>query len=238
MTLPTIVNLARQAGLLHEMQTVANNVANMSTTGYRREGVVFAEYLRTAGPGQASLSIPDANGRLTDPTQGALAPTGGRFDFAIEGEGFFLLETPAGERLSRAGSFTPDANGELVDPNGNRLLDEGGTPVFAPPDATSIALAPDGTLSADGVPLARVAVVLPEDPLGLTRESGVLLRAEGGVRPVENPTLFQGYLEKSNVNPVGEITRMIEVQRAYELGQSFLDREDQRIRAAVRTLGQ
>lgn len=232
------VNLSRQSGLLREMQTVANNIANLSTTGYRREGVVFAEYIQETGPANASLSIADANGRLTDPGQGALEPTGGSFDFAIEGDGFFLLETPNGPRLTRNGAFTRNSEGEIVSSGGYFLLDTGGSPIFAPPDARNIALARDGTLSADGEPLAQVAVVLPENPRRMIRESGVMFTAPGGHRPVENVALFQGYLEKSNVDPIHEVSRMIEIQRGYELGQKFLDREDDRIRTVIRTLGQ
>ena len=81
-----------------------------------------------------------------DLAQGGLSQTGGRFDFAIKGEGFFLIETPEGQRLTRAGSFTPNAEGELVTPDGHRLLDAGGAPVFVPPDARAVSLAADGTL--------------------------------------------------------------------------------------------
>ncbi len=79
--------------------------------------------------------------------QGPLTQTGGRFDFAIEGEGFFLIETPAGQQLTRAGAFTPSAEGELVTPDGHRVLDAGGAPIFVPPDATAISVAADGTMS-------------------------------------------------------------------------------------------
>ncbi|MCB1369167.1 MAG: flagellar hook-basal body complex protein [Rhodobacteraceae bacterium] len=232
------VSLTRQTGLLSEMQTIANNIANLATTGYRREGVVFAEFIRDAGRGQDSVSYADAHGRLTDAAQGALDATGSAFDFAIEGPGFFLLDTPDGERLTRAGAFTPNQNGELVSPDGFRLLDSGGAAIFIPPDAGNVALAGDGTLSADGQPLARVGIYLPEDPNTLSRSAGTMFRAEGGIAPVENPRLFQGFLEQSNVSPVSEMARMIEVQRAYELGQKFLDREDDRVRAVIRTLGQ
>jgi len=231
------IGLTRQTGLLKELQTVANNIANISTTGYRREGVIFSEFIRKTGGGSPSLSFADANGRLTDPTQGALTQTNGKFDFAIEGSGFFQLETPNGTRLTRAGSFTPNAQGELVSVDGFRLLDTGGAPIFIPPDAKTTAVAQDGTFSADGVPLARVGVVQPSDPNSMLRAGGVLFKTASGVEPVENAKIFQGFLENSNVSPVTEMARLIEVQRNYELGQKFLDREDQRIRSVVRVLG-
>ncbi len=233
---PGYVTLTRQSGLMREMQAVAHNIANSATTGYRREGLVFAEHVRRL-EGTASLSMAHAVARHTSALQGALEPTGGAFDMAIEGEGWFLLETPEGERLTRAGAFRPNEASELVNADGFRLLDEGGAPVFVPPDARSIGIAADGTLSADGAPVARIGVVRPVDPLTLSRAAGVLFTAGSGVEPVEEARILQGHLEASNVDPISEIARMIEVQRAYELGQNFLDREDERIRGVVQTLG-
>jgi flagellar basal-body rod protein FlgF len=231
------IALTRQSGLMREMQAVANNIANISTTGFRREGVVFAEHVRALEGRNPSLSMASAAGRLSSPVQGALQGTGGALDVAIEGQGFFLVETPEGERLTRAGAFMPNEAGELVNPDGHRVLDAGGAPIFVPPDARGIGIATDGTISADGAPLAQLAVVRPVDPLTLTRGAGVLFAAASGVEPVEEAVVLQGHLEASNVQPVPEIARMIAVQRAYELGQSFLEREDDRIRMVVQTLG-
>ncbi len=227
--------LTRQAGLERELQVIANNIANSATTGFRREGVVFSEYIRRLDEGP-SLSMARASARNIDLTQGEAERTGGGFDFAIEGEGFFLVETPQGNRLTRAGHFTPSAAGELVNPDGHRLLDQGGAPVFVPPDAGPVVLAADGTLSADGVPLARIGLWQPADPASLRHEGGTLFAA-GGEVPAEGATLLQGHLEGSNVSPMFELARMMEVQRAYELGQSFLDREDDRMRTVIQKLG-
>jgi flagellar basal-body rod protein FlgF len=227
------VTLARQSGLLREMQVVAHNIANASTTGYRQEGVVFAEFVRRVEGGE-SLSMGTLRARHVSALQGALARTGAPFDLAVEGPGYFLVETPEGERLTRAGAFTPGPDGELATSDGHRLLDAGGAPVFAPPGA-EITIGTDGTLSADGRPLAEIGLYRPADPLGLRREGGVLFRAEGGVEPEPAGRVRQGFLEDSNVDPVAQIARMIEVQRAYELGQSFLDAENERVRDAIRT---
>lgn len=232
------VALNRQAGLLKELETVAQNIANMSTDGYRREGVVFSEFVVDGGPDGNSLSMGYANGRVSDLEQGALKQTNGTFDFAIEGPGFFLVGTPDGDRLTRAGSFTPSAEGLLVAPDGATLLDAGGAPVFVPGDAAQIAVGGDGTVSADGNPIAQIGLWQPNDPLQMTRDKGVRFNPGGAPAPVEDGRILQGFVERSNVDPVRELTRMIEVQRAYELGQSFLDREDERVRAAIRTIGQ
>ena len=157
----TYATLTRQAGLLAQMQAVANNIANADTAGFKAEGVTFTEVVRRAGDGP-SLSMAAARVRETALVQGSLERTGGAFDLAIEGDGFFLVETPQGPRLTRAGQFG-------VDP----------------------------------APAARV---------------------------------LQGFLEESNVDPVLEVARMIEVSRAYEAGQSFLEREDERIRKTIQAI--
>ena len=227
--------LTRQSGLMREMGVVANNIANASTSGFRREGVVFSEFV-TALDQDPSLSMSYASGRDVDLSQAGLSQTGGSFDFAIQGEGFFLIETPDGQKLTRAGSFTPSAEGELVTPDGYRLLDAGGAPIFIPPDAKAIALTADGTLSANGDPIAQVGLWQPADPLALRHQTGTMFSG-GELIPAEGATVMQGMLEDSNVQPVSEIARMIEVQRAYELGQKFLDAEDERVRGVIQTLG-
>lgn len=226
--------LSRQVGLLREMQIVANNIANTATTGFRAEGLIFSEYVKPMPEG-ASLSMGQGNVRSTLFDQGALTQTGGRFDLAIEGEGFFLIETPQGERLTRAGAFSPSAEGELMTPDGHRVLDAGGAPIFVPPGA-EIAISPDGTMSADGTPLGQIGLVMPAAPQYLLRENGVLFDAQGAVDPAPAARVLQGFVENSNVNAVVQLARMIEVQRAYELGQSFLENEDERLRSAVKMM--
>ncbi|WP_375262479.1 flagellar hook-basal body complex protein [Palleronia sp.] len=228
--------LTRMSGLAREMQTIANNIANASSHGYRKEGIIFSEYV-AALEDAPSLSMAAGRVRHTSQLQGGVENTGGAFDFAIQGEGFFLVETPDGEALTRAGNFLPNAAGELVNPEGMRLLDAAGAPVFVPPDATEVSLSADGTLSANGQPLAEIGLWAPERPEDVTRRGGLLFGLENPPVPVEGTTLLQRHLEKSNVDPVAEISRMVEVQRAYEMGQSFFDTEDQRIRNVLTTLG-
>lgn len=229
------VTLTRQSGLMREMQVVANNIANLSTTGYRREGVVFAEHVAAMEDGP-SLSMAHATARAIDLMQAEVMATGGTYDMAIQGEGFFLVQTPQGERLTRAGAFTPDAEGRLVTVDGHALLDLGGAPVQLPPGARDVAVAQDGTVSVAGAAVARIGLYQPADPASLRHQAGTMFEA-GEVQPAEGAVILQGHLEGSNVNPVSEIARMIMVQRAYEMGQGFLDREDSRARTVIQTLG-
>ena len=227
--------LTRQSGLMREMQVVAHNIANISTTGFRREGVIFSEYVQRMEDGP-SLSMATGNARHMDLRQAGLSETGGTFDFAIQGDGFFLVETPQGQSLTRAGSFMPNGEGELVNPDGHRLLDAGGAPIFVPPDVRGVALSKDGTLSGNGQPIALIGLWQPGDPLKMTHTGGTLFASETVV-PAEDAKILQGFVEESNVNPISEIARMIEVQRAYEMGQGFLEKEDERMRGVIQTLG-
>lgn len=231
------IMLTRMSGLRRELQVVAHNIANAATTGYRREGVIFSEFVVGMGRQEPSVSMALGNTRQTVQLQGGMSQTGGRFDFAVEGEGFFQLETAQGPRLTRAGIFTPNAAGELVNPDGYRLLDAGGGAIFVPPGAQDVKLARDGTLSADGVPLGQVALVLPADPVTLSRAAGTLFAVAGDIVPVDTPQILQGFLEESNVDPMIELSRMIDVQRAYERGQRLMQREDDRIKGVIQTLG-
>ncbi len=231
------VTLTRMSGLRRELQVVANNIANATTTGFRREGTVFSEFVVGAGRNEPSLSMALGNTRQTYQIQGGFAQTNGTFDMAIEGEGFFQLETAQGLRLTRAGMFTPNHASELVNSDGHRLLDAGGAPIFVPPDAREISMARDGTLSADGQPFAQVGLVRPVDPTTMSRAAGTLFVVDGPTEPVETQGILQGFLEESNVNPILEMTRLIEVQRAYERGHKLLESEDERIRNVIQTLG-
>lgn len=238
MDLAGYVALTRVSGLARELQSVANNIANLSTTGYRREGVVFAEMVQALSAEGGSVAMTEARGRYTDALQGTLVETGGTLDLAVEGDGFFTVMTAAGPRLTRAGAFTRNQDGTVVSMDGHPLLDEGGGEIVVPFEAKAIAVSADGTMSVDGQPAAKLGLVRAVDETRLFREAGVLFRADAGVEPVEDGRVVQGFLEQSNVSPVAELARMVEVQRAYEYGQKLMDAEDERIRKVVSALGQ
>lgn len=233
----TYAGITRQHGLMSEMRTIANNIANASTTGFKAEEVMFSEHVSRLGGDHPSLSMATANVRNTVYSQGGLAQTGGPFDLAIEGGGFFLIDTPNGERLTRAGAFTPNGDGDLVTMDGHPVLDAGGAPVFIPQGAGAIGIAPDGTISVGGNPIGQIGLVIPADPLKMTREGGTMFNPQGDYDAAIDGRMMQGFLEESNVNPITQIGRMIEVQRAYELGQSFMEKEDERIRGVIQSVG-
>ena len=133
--------LNRQIGLAREMDAIANNVANLATTGFRREGLVFAEFVQAAAPGD-SVSMADLRGRFVSDRPGELTITGGRLDIAIAGEGFFTILSGGETLLTRAGAFQRSAEGLLVTPDGAPVLDDGAAPIFVPPESASLEVYP------------------------------------------------------------------------------------------------
>lgn len=232
------ITLSRQSGLLAEMRSIANNIANQSTSGFRREGVVFSEFITTGPDQRYSISMVATRARNIDLSQGPLSQTASQLDLAIEGNGFFQVENAeTGETfLTRAGRFARDADGSIVTPDGLRLLSADGGPLLLPPDGSNVAISGDGTISTLDGAIGQIGLVRPADPTGLTRHPGALFAAPAGVEPEEDGEIVQGYIEGANIDPVVEIARMIEVQRAYEFGQAFIDRESDRKDDLIRTL--
>lgn len=229
-------SLTRQSGLMREMRAIANNMANANTTGFRREGVLFSEYMVPLDGRGETLAMANSRGRMVDLEPGGMTLTNGIYDLAIEGDGFFMVQTPQGNRLTRAGAFQTNPEGEIVNPDGYQLLDDGQAPIVIPPGTRSVGIGADGTVSADGQAVGKVGVFANPDPADLRHVAGTLFDPGTAPEPMDDAKVRQGFVEESNVNPVTEIARMIEVQRAYELGQSFLDQEDQRIRQAITSL--
>ncbi|WP_097931270.1 flagellar hook-basal body complex protein [Monaibacterium marinum] len=232
------IALSRQMGLDREMQVIANNLANMSTTGYRREGVIFSESVQASTDGSDSVSMASLSARFSDEGLGAVRSTGGSLDMAIDGPGFFQIEGPSGARLTRAGAFMRDADGQVVNASGEFLLDSGGAPILLPPGSSNVVISGDGTMTANGEPVAQLGLFMPAEGASFEREDGVRFRSDQPFEAMFDGRIQQGELEGANVSAVAEMTRMIEVQRAYEFSQSLQEREDERQRSVVRTLGQ
>lgn len=229
------VTLTRQSGLMREMEIIAHNIANAATTGFRQQGLVFSEYVQAVDGGE-SLSMAAARVKKTSAAQGILTQTGNALDLAIEGSGYFQLETPNGLRLTRSGAFNVDPLGDLVSADGHRVLDTGGAPINVPPGKADAKVAADGTISVGDQLLGQIGVIDAEPGADLVRESGVLFKTDAALAPSEDGLVLQGHLEGSNVDAISQLTRMIEVQRAYEMGQKLLDMDHERTKTALQTL--
>ncbi|MEZ5897845.1 MAG: flagellar basal-body rod protein FlgF [Parvularculaceae bacterium] len=230
----TYVSLSRQIALERELSLVANNVANAATTGYRREGSIFSEYIQGLRGDNNSVSQTRLAGATIDQTSGAYIQTGESLDVAISGPGFFVVETPRGERLTRKGDFQLNENNEIVSSAGDRLMGGGGA-IVVPPGASRLTIATDGVVSADDAVISQIRIV-DADATTLKRESGAMFEAVNGVEDSTDAKLRQGFVESSNVNPVLEISRLIEVQRAFEMQRQLANDEADRIRSAIESL--
>lgn len=193
------------------MDVTANNVANGNTTGFRAERVTFEEVLGDKG----NLSFVSAEEASVDTSKGELRTTGNPLDVAVDGDGWFAMETPDGPRYTRSGSFRIGPGGALMDERGNGVLDVGNKPMLVPTGAGEVTVDPAGQVLADGVPLGQIQIVSLNDGK-LRNEGGNLYSAPGGVKPVENAAVVSGHLEQANFDPVRGMVDLIRISRNHE----------------------
>jgi len=196
------------------LDATANNIANASTAGFRGDKVTFREVLR--GTKSADVAMVDNGRARVDGQAGTLMQTDNPMDVALEGEGFFEIQTDQGMRYTRAGNFRLDDQSQLVTADGFKVLGTGKTPIALPPGATNIAIGPDGSISADGAAVGKLEIV-NLDGNQLRREGGTLFSSSATPRPVDAETKVRaGMLEASNVNVVRGVVDLVKVSRTYE----------------------
>ncbi len=226
------VNLSNQLAISRELEVIAHNIANISTTGFRGERMLFSDALRKAGAAEDVSFVID-KATYTDQRSGALIETGNPFDIAVRGEGWLAVDTDDGVRYTRDGRLSLSTIGELVNLDGDFILDAGGAPIIIPLEAEVIDVGADGVVTADNQQVGRIGVYAFENPQALEREADGLFRApENAAQPFDEAKLEQGMIEASNVEPILEITRLIELSRAYENAAKIAsDVHDQKKRA-------
>ncbi len=238
----TYIALSRQGGLRRQMDVLANNLANMNTSGFKSEKMMFVEHLVKSKDSNSLLGQKNAYVRdiatRRDFSEGSLELTNNPLDFGISGDGFFKIQTQFGIQYSRNGHFQLDQDGQLVTESGDPVLADGDSPIFFAPGDTKIVVARDGTISTQNGELGKLAVVSFENPQKLRPGDSGLFRSKGEATPVESPDIHQGMLEGSNVQPIIEMSYMIGVHRAYDNIKMFLEREDERLREMAKGLAQ
>lgn len=232
------VALSSQMALDKRLTTIADNVANAGTVGFRATGVKFEDVV--SGLGDKSVAFASAGNTYLSAQTGSMRETGSPFDFAIKGDAWFAFESPQGPVMTRDGRFTMLETGDLVTLEGYPVLDAGGAPIQldaqgGPPEAGA-----DGTLRQDGRLMAAIGLFQFQPGLDFTRyvNSGVV--PFGMPEPVLDRIdagVTQGFVEDSNVNPVLEITRLIQVQRAFEHVSALIRDSEQALDQAISTLG-
>ena len=236
-----LIGLSRQTALRNELNVVANNLANINTSGFKAQSLLFEEYLMpvaeasTFQPSDKDYSYVLDYGVSSNFTAGSISLTGGALDVAIEGDGFFAVDTPGGERYTRAGALHLDNTGQLVTDAGFPVLGDGG-PITFGADETDITIAQDGTVSSSVGVKGRLRVVSFENLGELQRVGSNLYTGENPL-PAESVRVLQGAVEKSNVSGVTEVSRMIEITRNYTSVSKMIEQGDELLRKAIDRLG-
>jgi len=236
-----LINLSRQIALQRQMDVVANNMANINTAGYKNVDILFEEYIMPTARHKdfksldQPLSFTQDWATIDDFASGSIELTGNELDMAVQGQGFFVIQTPAGERYTRNGSFQLNQRGELVTSEGYNVLADGGFLTFAP-EETGIIVTKDGRVSSSAGDKGILRVAEFEDPQSLKREGDTMFSGENPI--FDNPSsIVHMAIERSNVSGVNEMTEMIRVTRAYTSMANLQQKQDELRRNAIKRLG-
>lgn len=244
-----LIGLSRQMTLERQMDVIANNVANANTNGFKADHSLFEEYLNSNAHednfvgSDRRVSYVQDRGTYRDVGQGPMEATNNPLDMAISGNAFFAVQANGAERYTRDGKFALSSTGQLITSDGNLVLGTSGPIVFQPTDH-DINVAPDGTVTvlegtakADSI-RGKIRMVTFDDPAKLTK-LGANLYGAGSANQQQadaKSTLQQGYIEKSNVNSVGEMSRMVEVMRSYTAIANLLQQQSDLHKSAIEKL--
>ncbi len=242
-----LIGLSRQSAMMRQMSVIANNLANMNTTGYKSASMLFDEFVMPtaseASPDK-SLSFVQDYGQFRNVADGEMQQTGNPLDVAISGEGFFKIQTPQGVRYTRDGHFQLDSTGQLVTQDGDPVLTDSGSPITFSSDESQITIARDGTITTtrDGTATSeqvrgKLGLVNFANAQDMKSEAGNLLSTTQAEQPVTSVRVLQGSIEGSNVKPIIEMTNMMDVMRSYESAQKLLDAADDMRHQAISQIG-
>jgi len=247
----SLVGLSRQIALARELDVVANNIANLNTTGYKADNVTFGEYLMPVARANQfrgndrMVSFTQDRASWLDQTQGPIEQTGNPLDVAIAGNAFLTVQTPRGERYTRNGALQINSAGELVTSEGLKVVGQSG-PIVLQPGDRDISISTDGSISVrEGANMTdslrgKLKLASFADPRLMQKEGASTYAAPGGVQP-QAPTfvrITQGAIEKSNVRSVLEMTRMVEVTRSYTSVAQLLQQHSDMRRTAIEKLAE
>jgi flagellar basal-body rod protein FlgF len=230
------VGLSGQVALEAKMAVVANNVANLSTPGYRGQNAVFKEFISDQRRMKEDVSLVYDFGQYQMSDPGPIKVTGNALDVALVGPGFLGVQTPEGIQYTRAGDFSMNQIGELVTSRGYKVAGSGGGTITVPPDAKYVLIDQKGNLSTDQGQLGALMVAEFKNYQKLDPQGNGLYKTDEQATPAAETKVLQGKLEGSNVSPVVEMTRMIDVSREYQAVQNMMQNEHERMRTAIQRM--
>lgn len=222
---PSYIGLSLQVALQRKMDMVANNVANMNTTGFKAERQMFVQFLlpRTGAPTSTDqVAMVSDYGSYRDTREGPIQVTGNPLDVALNGDGYLTVQGPNGTLYTRSGSLTLAGDGTLSDQSGHPVLDESGSPIVIQQDDKEISISEDGVISARRGQIAKLGVFKFARPNFLQATGNGLYQTSEPALADPDTKLRQGALEGSNVQPIAEMSQMIEVQRSYQTVASLI----------------
>jgi flagellar basal-body rod protein FlgF/flagellar basal-body rod protein FlgG len=248
-----LIGLSRQISLSRELEVVANNIANIDTTGYKADGSVFHEFLMPVARhghfegNDQRLSFVHDRATWHNFSNGALRQTGNPLDVSIDGDAFLVVQTPRGERYTRNGALQLNATGMLVTATGDPVLGDGGPIQFQPND-NNVSINPDGTITVregsnanSDSQRGKLRLVRFDQPQTLLKDTASTFRAPPGTAPQPAATsvrVVQGLIEASNVRPMVEMARMMELTRTYTQIATLLQQASEHRRAALDKLAE
>lgn len=231
------VALSGQLALDRRMETIAANVANAGTVGYRAEAVHFDDILSRVSPLPTTFAA--EGGMHVSPAAGGFTKTGGPLDVAIQGDGFIAIQTPQGTAYTRDGRLQMLPSGELVSLAGHPVLDAGGAPLQLDPGGGPVSIARDGMITQNGRQLGAVGLFSVDfsKPYRRFENSAFFPGAPPqAILSFDGDGFVSGFVEESNVNAVTQMTKLIEVTRAFEGLGATLDELRATEKAAIQTL--
>ena len=232
------VALSSQIALEKRLNTIADNVANASTVGFRATGVKFEDVV--SGTGQKAVSFASTGDTFLSGAHGGMRETGSPFDFAVQGDAWFGIQTPAGTVMTRDGRFSMNENGELLSIEGHQVLDAGGAPIQLDPRGGPPKVSADGALRQGDRQVGAIGLFSFDPGVNFTRYGNSGIVPPKPPEPITDRTdvgVAQGFLEDSNVNPIMEMMRLIQVQRAFENVAAMVRQAGSSTDDAIKTLG-
>jgi flagellar basal-body rod protein FlgF len=237
-----LVGLSRQIALARELDVIANNVANISTNGFKARSARFAEFLSPNASAETfqkpdrRVSFVQDRGTPIDLSGGMIERTGNPLDTAIKGEGFYVVRTAGGERYTRAGSFDINSRGELVTQTGQPVMGENGPIVFGPAESNA-QISQDGTVTTAQGERGKLRLVRFANPAALRNEGTNMFSSPTPALPIGPlAKLETGAIERSNVKPIIEMSRLVELQRTYASIAGMISKTDELRRTAIQRL--